>query len=58
MHFHLSEILEALVRQEYDYATGFTTQLVKALHQVALESGSWQNALHFLPTEDPCGTEE
>ena len=54
----LSEVLQLLVNQRYQHATAYTVQALKALHQVALDQGAWENALLLLPTPDPLQTDE
>ena len=53
VHFHCSNILEMMLKDEHDQAAGYLTQLCRALHQTALDGGSWHTASHMLPTADP-----
>ena len=49
----MSDILQLLEGEETDQAIGLTVQGLKALHQVALDSGGSDTALLLLPDEDP-----
>ena len=51
-HWHISEALTVLPDKP-DLAGAMLVQLLKALHQVALDGGSWQTATLFLIVPDP-----
>ena len=51
----LCEVLEFAEAGEADKALAFVVQLRKALHQVALDGGSWEVAARLLPSKDPLG---
>ena len=53
VHYHTSCILEQLLRGEVDQAAAYLTQLVRCVHQVSLDNGSWSTAMHMLPRADP-----
>ena len=53
-----SEVLQLLVNGHYAHATAYTVQALEALHQMALDQGTWDNALLLLPTPDPLQTDE
>ena len=52
-HFHLSQILELQLRGQGEQAAAYTVQLLRALHQTCLDSGSWESSALFLPKQDP-----
>ena len=54
-HHAASEILQYLSRGENAQAEGHVVQLLKALHQMALDRGAWTHAIHLIPTADPFG---
>jgi len=47
------ELLQAQEAGDLVHARAFTVQCAKALHQVALDGGTWENAAHLIPTPDP-----
>ena len=57
-HYLGSEILFHYQLGEWEYAESLLVQLLKLLHQVAVDGGSWDNALLMWPTEDPVGQED
>lgn len=53
-HFALSEILQVLMKGKTERAALMVVQLLRALHQVSLDQGSWQAVLsHVDPLEKP-----
>ena len=54
-HYLLQEVLQLLVEKDHEHTLALLVQGSKALHQVALDRGSWQNAALFLPPPDPLG---
>ena len=58
IHFMLSEVLQIYQEQQYDVAEALIVQLLKVIHQVAIDHGEWHNALLMWPDEDPIGVEE
>lgn len=56
-HYGLSEVLELLEQNRPEEAAATTVQLLKAIHQAALDGGSWSLASNLLPWEDPLGRE-
>ena len=63
-HFHVSHILRLSLKAENRRAEAYLVQLLRALHQVALDGGTWATGSLLLPTRDPLfkqacgGTEE
>ena len=57
-HYLCSDVLQAMSEQRYDYAQRYLTQILKSLHQVALDHGAWTTAHLLLPVEDPFAAEE
>eukprot|EP00929_Paragymnodinium_shiwhaense_P008266 TRINITY_DN112214_c0_g1_i1.p2 TRINITY_DN112214_c0_g1~~TRINITY_DN112214_c0_g1_i1.p2 ORF type:complete len:440 (-),score=61.56 TRINITY_DN112214_c0_g1_i1:575-1894(-) len=53
VHFHLSHALTWLLAGEHEAAGAYLVQLLRSLHQVALDNGSWQDASLLLPVQDP-----
>ena len=53
IHYHGSFVLEHMIRGETDEAAVYLTQLLRSMHQVCLENGSWSTAMHMLPRSDP-----
>ena len=49
----LSEMLTLAEDGKVDHALALMVLMRRCLHQVALDQGSWQNALLLLPTKDP-----
>ena len=63
VHFHLSHVLAFLLRGNQRQAEAYTVQLLRALHQVALDGGARTSASLLLPKQDPlykqtCGEAE
>ena len=52
-HHAASSILEMIEERGVEESAASFVQLFKALHQVAIDSGSWANASLLLPWEDP-----
>ena len=44
--------------EDYELLGGFLVQSLKALHQVALDRGSWRLAKDLIPTPDPLVRED
>ena len=63
-HTFLSQLLEMLVAKDWDHATAYCVQVLKCLHQVALDQGKWSTGELFVPLGDSLdmqsfgGTEE
>ena len=53
IHNALSEIHQLQMGGRADQASAFTVQLLRALHQVAIDHGEWHTALKLLPHKDP-----
>ena len=64
VHFHLPHILATSLRGDHNQAGAYMVQLLRALHQVALDGGTWNTGSLLLPKTDPLyknqcgGTEE
>ena len=64
MHFHASHILGLMLKDRPRVAEAYLVQLLRALHQVAIDGGQWDTGTLLLPTPDPIyryqfgGTEE
>ena len=52
-HHAASSIFEMIEERRVEENAASFVQLIKALHQVAIDSGSWANASLLLPWEDP-----
>ena len=52
-HYIGSEILEHMARGNHQLAEGHLVQMLKALHQAALDKGQWKHASLLMPTADP-----
>ena len=52
-HFMLSHILEKLEQGQTEQAAATCVQALKAVHQTALDGGSWNCSTLLLPYEDP-----
>ncbi len=55
IHHHLSHILGLSLKGRVLESQAYTCQLLKCLHQLAIDKGDWRVALLMLPGEDPCG---
>ncbi len=53
VHHRCSNILDRLLKDEVDQAAGYLTKLCRALHQTALDGGSWHAASRTVPVADP-----
>ena len=58
VHWLVSEVLQAALAEEHEYVKAYLVQILKCLHQVALDSGEWTTANLLLPTEDPLAPDE
>ncbi len=54
LHHHLSHILALSLKGRVIESQAYTCQLLKAMHQMALDNGGWNVASLLLPGEDPC----
>ena len=57
VHWHLSHILAVSLGGRHAEAEAYMVQLLRAVHQSVLDSGSWHTAMLLLPGEDPCQKE-
>ena len=53
VHYALSKLLALGEAKEFDLMTGSLVQLLKAVHQTALDGGNWSNAILLIPWPDP-----
>ena len=53
-HWYLAHGLTYSLRGEHLISQAFMCQLLRALHQVAVDGGGWENACLLLPGHDPC----
>ena len=53
VHFALSKMLALAEMKQGDQLACVIAQCLKAVHQVALDDGSWSNAVLLLPWQDP-----
>ena len=51
-HLALQEIVQLLADRDVDHAHAFAVSFAKALHQVALDRGSWDSAALMIPVAD------
>ena len=51
-HLGLQQGIQLLLDKDGPHGVAFLIQLSKAVHQVALDNGSWENAQHLLPCPD------
>ena len=58
VHWILSELLEELLAGNTQYAAAFLVQVLKCLHQVSIDQGSWATGHLLLPLEDPLAPDE
>ena len=54
-HYMLSTAVEMLAQGDQEHTLAFLVQCSKALHQTALDRGSWMNSQGMVPTPDPLG---
>ena len=52
-HYGISQLLELIEHRQMEQAGATAVQLLKAIHQTALDGGSWNSAIHLLPWDDP-----
>lgn len=53
VHYALSHILQQMLKGKHQQAALQTTQLLRALHQCALDEGEWRTAWLLLHLQDP-----
>ena len=53
VHYGLSELLQVLMKGKLERGALMTVQLLRAVHQVSLDQGSWQAASLLLAHSDP-----
>jgi hypothetical protein len=53
VHYYVSEALEYILADEVEVGAAFLCQLLRALHQMCLDGGGWEDAAAFLPGGDP-----
>lgn len=58
VHFHCSSVLQLLLSSQTEHAAAYLAQVLKSLHQQALDQGRWHNASHLLPVKDPLARED
>ena len=51
-HYAVAQILELLEHRHVEQAAATSVQLLKALHQTALDNGAWSNSMLLLPWDD------
>ena len=51
-HLGIQQALQLIADKDTSHGTAYLVQLSKAIHQVALDGGSWENAQHLLPSAD------
>ena len=51
-HAGLQEVIQLCADKQFAHAHAFAAQLAKALHQVAIDGGSWESASLMLPLPD------
>ena len=56
-HWYVSHALTHFLRGETAAGEAYLTQILRGLHQVALEGGGWDTACLLLPGHDPCSRE-
>ena len=54
----LAEALQAFFEGHTAMGIATLVQLLKALHQVAIDGENWDSALHMLPYQDPLASDE
>ena len=54
IHFHLSHILTMSLRGNRRQSEAYIAVLLRAVRQVQLDGGNWDNAMLLLPRRDPC----
>jgi hypothetical protein len=54
VHWHVSHILSLSLKDKRREAQAYMVQLLRGLHQVTLDGGSWEVASLLLPNRDPC----
>lgn len=52
-HFYTMELLPLIEQERWREVASYTALLSQAIHQAALDNGSWHHAAGLLPTEDP-----
>ena len=52
VHYHLSIILMLSMKGKSREAMAYMVQLLRALHQVQIDNGSWATAMHLLPRRE------
>ena len=57
-HWLFSSILDVTLTGDMQHTQAYLVQACKALHQVALDRGSWNSAHLLLPEPDPLSPEE
>jgi hypothetical protein len=57
-HFMAAEILQAWRDGSPDRAAALTVQMLKVLHQLAVDGGSWDTAMMLWPAPDPLASDE
>ena len=57
IHFALGKCLSLAEEKKSELLAGTLVQTLKAIHQVAIDSGNWSNAVLLLPWQDPLARE-
>ena len=52
-HFAMSHVLELMQNRRVEEAAATAVQVLKAIHQTALDGGSWNSSDLLLPWDDP-----
>ena len=52
-HAAIQESIQLMADKDFDHALAFLYQVSKALHQVAIDGGSWEQGALFLESENP-----
>lgn len=53
IHYFISKALELLLKEEVERGAAMLAQLLRAIHQMNLDNGSWEDAAAYMPGGDP-----
>ena len=53
IHHQISKAVELSLNDQVEQGTTLLCQLLRAIHQMSIDNGSWEDASGFLPLGDP-----
>ena len=56
--YYIAAAVELGLEEKHEEVVAFLIQLMKCIHQVVIDNGTWEDGVEFLPLADPLGKAE